>query len=600
MDVDFKVKNEGVFMRKLFLFVIALLLVGSICVLGDDADEATRWVASEMTFTSDRDYDNPFYDVDFDVIFTHEETGYVLEVPGFWDGGRTFKVRYALTKTGEWSYVTICSDKSNTGLHDKTGEIKCVEYEGELEIYKRGFVKTDPNLRYFVYDDGTPFFYLGDTHWFLGEEDMSSPESMFYAIVDHRVKQRFTVYQSEPLGAPYNLADGFSSADLVGFWNLDAKFKYIADSGLVHANSQLFHVTELMKYYNPIYDDEYLDRLCRYWVARYSAYPVLWTTAQESDNDFYYERGDSIFDAENNRWVKVAEFTHKHDPYKHPLTAHMEHTSFCIASGSSFRDLEGHTWYGAQFSFNYDTPMPWDIVKDYWENGQGKVIVNYEGKYDHLWTMTFGARAQGWIAFLNGMYGYGYGAQGIWDDWFNNEDSYDGRDIIKPEDKMVTWQEALKFPSGDQMTIMRSFFEEYEWYNLIPRFDNPEYISGESSYKNKYKDLVKFKNTQYSLASIDNDLYILYLFNDSMFSATLKGLDNTIYSVKWFNPRTGEYSKEKNVFIFNRKYNIGAKPDYEDWVLVVEKKTYISFYMLIALMLVAVTQITRQVRRKRK
>jgi hypothetical protein len=85
-----------------------------------------------------------------------------------------------------------------------------------------------------------------------------------------------------------------------------------------------------------------------------------------------------------------------------------------------------------------------------------------------------------------------------------------------------------------------------------------------------------------------------------MFSATLKGLDNTIYSVKWFNPRTGEYSKEKNVFIFNRKYNIGAKPDYEDWVLVVEKKTYISFYMLIALMLVAVTQITRQVRRKRK
>lgn len=143
MDVDFKVKNEGVFMRKLFLFVIALLLVGSICVLGDDADEATRWVASEMTFTSDRDYDNPFYDVDFDVIFTHENR-LCAESSRFWDGGRTFKVRYALTKTGEWSYVTICSDKSNTGLHDKTGEIKCVEYEGELEIYKEGLLKQTP------------------------------------------------------------------------------------------------------------------------------------------------------------------------------------------------------------------------------------------------------------------------------------------------------------------------------------------------------------------------------------------------------------------------------------------------------------------------
>ena len=69
----------------------------------------------------------------------------------------------------------------------------------------------------------------------------------------------------------------------------------------------------------------------------------------------------------------------------------MEHTSFCTASGSSFRDVKGHTWYAAQFSFNYDTPMPWDIVRDYWENGQGKVVINYGGKYDHLWTRIFGS-----------------------------------------------------------------------------------------------------------------------------------------------------------------------------------------------------------------
>lgn len=73
--------------------------------------------------------------------------------------------------------------------------------------------------------DGAPFFYLGDTHWFLGEEDISTPESMFYTIVDHRVKQNFTVYQSEPLGAPYQLSDGFSEIDLIGFRNLDIKFK---------------------------------------------------------------------------------------------------------------------------------------------------------------------------------------------------------------------------------------------------------------------------------------------------------------------------------------------------------------------------------------
>lgn len=578
--------------------MIVFIVMSPINIVGADSTEATIWVASEITFTSDRDYTNPFYDVDLDVIFTHKDTGYELKVPGFWDGERTYKVRYALNMTGEWNYVSVCTDKDNKGLHNVTGKINCVEYKGDLEIYKRGFVKTDPKLRYFVYDDGAPFFYLGDTHWFLGEEDISTPESMFYTIVDHRVKQNFTVYQSEPLGAPYQLSDGFSEIDLIGFRNLDIKFKYIADSGLVHANSQLFHVTELMRYENPIYTDEYLDKLCRYWVARYSAYPVLWTTAQESDNDFYYERGDSLFDADNNRWVKVARSVYKYDPYKHPLTAHMEHTSFSIASDSSFRDVEGHTWYGAQFSFGFDTHVPWEIVKDYWENGQGKVIVNYEGKYDHLWTKTFGSRAQGWIAYLNGMYGYGYGAQGIWDDWFNDENTFDGRDIISPVDKRVKWPEALLFPSGDQMTLMRDFFEEYEWWNLKPRFNDESYITAKSKYRNKFGEVVRYNNNQYSLATIDNDLYVLYLFNNSLFSATLKGLSNTQYTIKWFNPRTGENSKVKNAYIFTGSYNVGSKPDYEDWVLVMEKTGIVSFYATSTLLLITVAQIIRLKRRK--
>lgn len=589
-------------MRKLIFIMVIFIIICSIFIVNADTDtlDATQWVASEISFSSTKDYYVPFYDIDFDVIFTHKETGTELKVPGFWDGGKIFKVRFALTKTGEWSYVTVCSDTANEGLHNKTGKINCVEYEGDLEIYKRGFVKTDPDLRYFIYDDGTPFFYLGDTHWFMGEEDISSPEAMFYSIVDYRVNQKFTVYQSEPLGTPYNLSDGFSEFDLNGWRNLDIKFKYIADSGLVHANSQLFHVTELMKYYNAIYDDVYLDKLCRYWVARYSAYPVLWTTAQESDNDFYFERGDSIFPAEENRWRKVAAFVYKYDPYKHPLTAHMEHTSFSIASDSSFRDIEGHTWWGAQFSFQFDTHVPWDIVKDFWENGQGKVVVNYEGKYDHLWTKTFGSRAQGWIAYLNGMYGYGYGVQGIWDDWFNDEDTYDGRDIISPSDKRVKWPEALKFPSGEQMTIMRDFFEEYDWWELKPRFDDSKFISAKSKFRNKFGIVVNFENHQYSLATIDDDLYVLYLFNNSMFSATLKGLSTTEYTVKWFNPRTGEYSGEKSVFIFTGHYQVGAKPDSDDWILVMEKTGLFSYYSVASMLLVTVTLIIKAKRRKVK
>ena len=33
--------------------------------------------------------------------------------------------------------------------------------------------------------------------------------------------------------------------------------------------------------------DEQIEKLSRYWVARYAAYPVMWTTAQETDDDYY-------------------------------------------------------------------------------------------------------------------------------------------------------------------------------------------------------------------------------------------------------------------------------------------------------------------------
>ena len=88
----------------------------------------------------------------------------------------------------------------------------------------------------------------------------------------------------------YNLSNGVTASDLYYFARLDERFQYLADKGLVHANSQLVFVSEL-GYNRDKFPDEYLEKLCRYWVARYGAYPVMWTTAQESDNDFYFDQG---------------------------------------------------------------------------------------------------------------------------------------------------------------------------------------------------------------------------------------------------------------------------------------------------------------------
>lgn len=532
-----------------------------------------QWNVIEISLTSSKTYTDPFNQVEVAATFSGP-AGKKIILPAFWDGDSVWKIRFAPTFPGEWNMKTTCSDISNGGLHAITQTINCSPYSGVLDIYKHGFLKTLKDRRYFVYDDGTPFFYLGDTHWSMPKEPFDSSaiagiSSQFKYIVDKRVEQGFTAYQSEPIGVRYNLSDGLTGKDIDGFKDLDRRFKYIAQKGLVHANAQLFFASEL-GVNGSKYPDAYLEKLCRYWIARYASYPVLWTTAQEVDNDFYHGRiinnkdMNPYYDANTNPWKKVAAYVNKYDPYKHPQTAHQEFSATsgdgAAASNSSFRDLQGHSWYGAQWSPAKNTRLDFIIPKDFWTNGQGKPVVNYEGLYDHLWTLEFGARMQGWTAYLNGMYGIGYGVEDIW--LYNSTYDIDRPTIrdgitITTTDKQIKWYDSVNLNSATQMGYMRNFFDSFDWWNLTPRFDNVDWFSNESSF--------------YSVASKENDIYVAYFYNTTKSTGTLQGLANTHYSAQWYNPITGIYNTSKTVTISKGSYTIGEKPDGNDWILLMKK-----------------------------
>ena len=538
------------------------------------------WVALEIVFESSVTYQKaPIYDVNLDVIFTAPD-GTTIAMPGFWDGGTTWKVRFAPTMYGVWTYKTTCSDATNTGLNGKEGKIGCNAYKGDLAIYKHGFITTQADTRYFTYADGTPFFYIGDTHWSLGFEAFSTSnvagiDSQFKYIVDKRVEQGFTVYQSEPGQAPQNKYGDktynntlikFNQTVLPGFWNMDQKFKYIADKGLVHANAQLFFTDQFTAANMKYYTDDYLDKLSRYWVARYAAYPVLWTTAQEPDATFY-----GVYDKQNNPWKKVFNAVYKYDPYKHPSTAHQENTYTTIASTSAFKDLEGYKWFGAQWAPNTKGQVDFAIPKDYWNNSNGRPAINYEGWYDNFYIDTAGARAQGWLAYLNGMFGQGYGVAGIWtivNDYKSGDYSCsfrldeDKNGITKEEKQNMTWDKALQLPAAEQLaTYMHNFFNSFEWWKLEPCFDDPkaEHISLSSSW--------------YSAATISNQTYVAYFYNTTTATGNITNLESgKTYTAKWFNPRTGEYTDIANDITGQGEkafWKIPNKPDTQDWVIYV-------------------------------
>lgn len=555
----------------------------------DNAVKGTVWQVTELSFKTTKKYvqvKGQQGKVVFDCVFTHKATGTTLTMPGFWDGGEVFKIRFAPTKTGVWEYKTVCA--TDDSLNGHTGSINAEAYTGNLEIYKRGFIKT--NGKYFVYADGTPFFYLGDTHWGMLTEEFDSAgpyagnlktDSHFKYIVDKRVSQGYTVYQSEPLGSAFDLVDGLiQRSDVEGFQSADRYFQYIAEKGLVHANAQICFPSHAYPLYGK---NQELEELARYWVARYAAYPVMWTLAQEIDNDFYSERGtQSHIKYNDNMWITVAKAIHKYDPYQHPLTGHQEHASYTSIWGESINNTEepisnkgisifadeavsdatGHVWWGAQWGVDFANPQThFNIGKEYWKSN--KVAIMYEGKYCNLWTKDFGARAQGWIAFLNGFFGYGYGAQDMWNyksDYSTAGNSFDGYEWVTTTDKTMKWSESIELPSGYQAAYMKQFLQKIQWWKLVPDFDTQK----------AFKSSV---NKDYSCATIGSDVYVLYLFNRSTATGKLANMnDSATYTVKWFNPRTNEYQTvSTSIKPSNATYTIPSKPDAQDWVLIATK-----------------------------
>lgn len=567
--------------------------------------DAQTWVANEITLASDKTYADPFGDVDVDLVLVGNGLKYT--VPAFWDGGNTWKVRFVCPSDGEWKFETVCTDSENSGLHGRTGVVNCKAYDGELDIYRHGFVTTTYGKKYMTYDDGTPFFYLGDTHWSLGDET----QEMVEIISQKRAEQGFTVIQSEPIGAKFELADGVSEADIAGLKEYDAKFKTIADAGLVHANAEFFYPYSMQvlianmggysdltlnvpidkKNFETAKDlsdgvKQYLEKLTRFWVARYGAYPVMWTLGQEVDNDFYTsDTSHPDWNYINNPYKLVAEYIDKYDAYSHPLSAHQEFSGGTAAYGSgkglsedlksyhkadpsAFRNVAAHSWYAAQWSPSLTENSDHKVQKDYWYNSQGKPVVNYEGRYCYLWTKNFGSRMQGWASYLSGMFGYGWGAHDTWsylNVYDEDKDSDDGIDTITSEEKInATWQDALEYPCSYQVGYMKDFFTSFDWWNLIPRFDNKFYFRRDAGVYS------------YAASNSDNSEMVIYFYsfddetvgkkpNSNEFGGTMTGKigslePSTVYKYRWFNPITGEISEEQEFTSTPfGTYSIGAR-----------------------------------------
>jgi len=189
-----------------------------------------RWEAS---FTSTKTYANPFLGVTLRVQYTKDGSAPVHGY-GFWDGGKTFKIRTAFQEPGRWQYTTTASDASDTGLHNQRGVIDVLPYTGNNPLYKHGFLQISADGRGLEHADGTPFLWLADTLW--GATVWLTEQGFQKAIEDRRSKH-FTVLKTN--FARKAEVDTAGETPWAGDrWNvrfmqkLDRMFNYANDAGI--------------------------------------------------------------------------------------------------------------------------------------------------------------------------------------------------------------------------------------------------------------------------------------------------------------------------------------------------------------------------------
>ena len=535
---------------------------------------AEVWKRIDIILESAVDYADPYNETDIDAVFTHED-GTEIKLYGFWNGGREFRVRFAPTKTGFWKYEITCSDETNTGLHGIRGEITAVENTGKSKIDRHGFVKISENGRYLTYDDGTPFFWLGDTNWqapnYVSVTKCNYPgctcKNQFMHELKDRLKKGFNVYQTY-----FDVAelDGGGQRDVCGepsFWTvhnkvvnpatftdkIDVMFDALAEHGMVIALGYGVHSCTV----NNIALDE-LKRISRYLTARYTAYPIVWITAQEIT-------GDEQFDA----WVESAKIVEAGDGYCHPQGAHQ----FPMSVDNRFIEaLDRESWHEVYILQGGHGPMyqPKRLYEGYYQNtrsGRVKPMLETEANYEDLSCGGFNgyaaSRIGAWRACLLGSCGFTYGVTGVWANCTSTAGNTGWLHTYSHE----PWYMGIDKPGSYEMTYLARFFEYADFSTLIPRFNSAEY----SDLSDEMKAVA---------SSGDGRTYAAYFADGTRSAGELRGLNREeVYSAKWYDPRTGKFVEICDaVDVTEGVYTVPEKPNCDDWALLVTSRTDLGEY----------------------
>jgi hypothetical protein len=433
---------------------------------------AHPWREVEIALTAERDYPRPYTDVEVWAECTHD-TGVTLRRPAFWDGGRTWKIRFASPLAdGRWTWRSF-SSVADAGLAGRAGELVCeVGPPTNHRFYRRGFWRMSPGGRSLVHADGTPALIVADTAWALPWR--ATEEQCRVYAADRQAKGFNAVLLTSVQPDMHARGPRDRSAD-EGF---DVGFEDLPSGHINQLNPAYFQYLdrliailvehELVPVLQPVFQgfgwkglgvagivvppNEYA-RYCRYLVARYGARPITYLVSADGSGE---EPQVPAGGEEIERW----------DAYGQPAGIHYRPH----ADNRAWQDAP---WLDFQWcqTGHIGEHVP-ERVADMWRNTPPKGVANGEPTYEHGGRL---GRAAGWWqgheAWSNlcagGTMGVVYGAGSLWQ-WRLHRDEPGHAAYFLAE--RAGWREALDFEGSRYVGLLTRILDGLPLTDMAPNW----------------------------------------------------------------------------------------------------------------------------------
>ena len=415
--------------------------------------------------------------------------------------------------------------------------------------------------RYFMWDDGTPFFYLGDTAWELFHK-LTKEEIQRYLNI--RKKQGFNVIQAVALSE----MDGLTTPNAYGRFPLLKKDGYYDptspdedDAGYDYwqhvdyairmaAESDIFigllptwgDKYNLKQGTGPKIFNKYNAYLYGKWIAgRYkNHWNIIWILG--GDRPLENKEHEKIID-EMARGIR--EVDQNHLITFHPSGAHSsvefvadkDYIDFhMIQSGHA---LEAYDSYLMLRNTAQKENKPYMDGEPRYEDHPAcfKTEMGYFWKADDI-------RHNAYWNIMEGACGHTYGNHSIWS--FNTQ---------RKEYWPYTWKEVLEHEGANEVQYVKKLRLSRNYFDFHPA---PELIADNA------------KGLAYQCAGKGSDYAFIYTPLGLPINANIEQMGSDMIKASWFNPRTGEEQVYK---ILPAKNTCFVPPSYgpgNDWVLILD------------------------------